>query len=94
MMLLASPNGNALIPFPCKVYTERATTAIEDVTKLKPDAGPLATKTIYRIVADGVVMARYDSIVPAKMEIARLKDAYQKGEMGPDVFTFMKEETE
>lgn len=78
-ILLISQNATALHPFPCPTHIEKYGKPTEQ-----------GCKSVFSIFCGDTKMADYTSIVPAKMEIERLRTAWRNGE--DREFRFVKEE--
>lgn len=85
-MILVATNHMAMVPFPCTVYIECVSTGTDD--------HGVAQRT-WNVMAGNytqVVMAKYSSPAPAKMELQRLLDEAGKPEsLQAKVFEFVKE---
>lgn len=84
-MILISTNGCAIANFPCRVYIDRR----EELVGMTQGKAEPDTKTVWAIVADDMVMGKYSSPMPAKMELGRMRDAFNRNS---GEFEFLKEE--
>ena len=76
--ILLGQNGNAIMTFPCPVYTQKNT--------LEGD------KTEYCLVCGDRIMAKYSALAPCKMEIKRLTEAWEaQPDHSAMVFQFVKD---
>lgn len=82
-MLLSNYKGTAFHPFPCPICISKRTYLDKDGQTPHP----------YHAIACGedanFIIASYHDLLPAKMELSRLKAAYEGGE--GRVFTFMRD---
>lgn len=79
-MLLIEPSGNAVHPFPCHIDIERR--------QLAENGEAFGG---YVLLCDGkYVIAKYHDFAPAKMELLRLRDAWNS-EPRPAEFRFMED---
>lgn len=83
VMLLLGQRGNAVHPFPCPITIQARTNP--------PKENGDEPEHFYAVVCgDGVIMAKYHDLAPAKMEINR---AAKEWEAGPEhlIFQFVKD---
>lgn len=84
-IVLVGQGGNALYPFPCSVTIQQRTDA--------PAEDGAAPTRYYAVVCGGeVIMAKYSELVPAKLEVNRLREEWNKTDsMRPFTFEFAKD---
>lgn len=82
-MLLSNHKGTAFHPFPCPVCLVKRTRLDKD------GQTPVPYNAIMCGESANFLIAAYHDLVPAKMELSRLKSAFEGGE--EKVFTFMRD---
>lgn len=88
IIVLVGPSGNTMCPFPCPIFIERTEVADGEDEKGRP-----IIKTNYDIICnDNLLIARYSAMAPAKLELDRLRKAWnQVPSLRPHEFQFLKE---
>lgn len=77
-MLLIGQSGNSIHPFPCHIDIER---------RCNPDT----KNTYFVVICDGeYVIAKYQEMVPAKMEVTRLRGVWHDDPNATE-FQFLKD---